>query len=91
LDLQETEIGSSILGDADKLFKVGEQLFELSLDEKQQYDFSQQNSYFGYKAQGAAVVDKEGNLDRNEFYNVCVLAFLLYPIDIYPSYPTFLR
>lgn len=70
LDLRESEQGNSILGDADKLFTVGESLFELSLEEKQKYDFSKQNSYFGYKAQGAVVVDRQGNLDRNEFYNV---------------------
>ncbi|KAK4940873.1 hypothetical protein LTR10_019145 [Elasticomyces elasticus] len=28
------------------------------------------NSYFGYKGFGANVVDRKGNLDRNEFYNV---------------------
>ncbi|KAL2006257.1 hypothetical protein VTN00DRAFT_9911 [Thermoascus crustaceus] len=70
LDLRESEQGNSILGDADTLFTVGESLFELSLEEKQKYDFSKQNSYFGYKAQGAVVVDRQGNLDRNEFYNV---------------------
>lgn len=70
LDLQESGLGTSLLNDADNLFKVGEKLFELDLEEKNRYDFSTQNSYFGYKAQGVAVVDKEGNLDRNEFYNV---------------------
>lgn len=70
LDLSDSEQGLSLLKDADDLFKVGETLFELSLEEKKQYDFSGQNSYFGYKAPGAAVVDKQGNLDRNEFYNV---------------------
>ncbi|OJD16780.1 hypothetical protein AJ78_03070 [Emergomyces pasteurianus Ep9510] len=62
--------GSAILTDADQLFDVGEQLFELDLSEKRQYDFSKQNSYFGYKETGAAVVDSKGNTDRNEFYNV---------------------
>lgn len=70
LDLSDSDQGSSLLGDADDLFQVGERLFELSPEEKKQYDFSGQNSYFGYKAQGAMVVDKQGNLDRNEFYNV---------------------
>ncbi|KAJ5200107.1 Oxoglutarate/iron-dependent dioxygenase [Penicillium cf. griseofulvum] len=70
LDLSDSKQGSSLLSDADNLFQVGERLFELSIEEKMQYDFSAQNSYFGYKAQGAAVVDKQGNLDRNEFYNV---------------------
>lgn len=70
LDLSDSEQGSSLLSDADDLFQVGERLFELSLEEKKQYDFSGQNSYFGYKGQGAAVIDKQGNLDRNEFYNV---------------------
>ncbi|OAX83322.1 hypothetical protein ACJ72_02322 [Emergomyces africanus] len=62
--------GSSILTDADKLFSIGEQLFELDIDEKRRYDLSKLNSYFGYKETGAAVVDKQGNPDRNEFYNV---------------------
>lgn len=69
LDLQDSDHGAALLKDADDLFQVGERLFELSLDEKKTYDFSAQNSYFGYKGQGVAVVDKQGNLDRNEFYN----------------------
>jgi hypothetical protein len=83
LDLSDTEEGSSLLGDADNLFQIGERLFELSLEEKKQYDFSGQNSYFGYKGQGAAVVDKQGNLDRNEFYNASLhWACLLSQTDI---------
>ncbi|KAJ9234295.1 hypothetical protein DTO169E5_6639 [Paecilomyces variotii] len=70
LDFRDSQRGESILQDADRLFKVGEQLFELDLEEKQKYDFSKENSYFGYKGQGAAVVDRQGNVDRNEFYNV---------------------
>ncbi|KIW63865.1 hypothetical protein PV04_08837 [Phialophora macrospora] len=62
--------GDSILADADQLFEVGEKLFDLPLEEKKQYDFQQKKSYFGYKGFGANVVDKDGNLDRNEFYNV---------------------
>lgn len=70
LDFQDSQLGSSLLQDVDKLFGVGKDLFELNVEEKNKYDFSKQNSYFGYKAQGVALVDKEGNLDRNEFYNV---------------------
>ena len=70
LDLQDSEQGRSLLLDADDLFQVGDKLFQLPLEEKKQYDFSAQDSYFGYKGQGVAVVDKQGNLDRNEFYNV---------------------
>ncbi|ETI20914.1 hypothetical protein G647_07257 [Cladophialophora carrionii CBS 160.54] len=62
--------GDSILADADELFRVGEKLFDLPQEEKKQYDFQQKKSYFGYKGYGANVVDKDGNLDRNEFYNV---------------------
>ena len=50
LDLRSTAIGESILNDADRLFDVGEQLFELELEEKQKYDFSAQQSYYGYGA-----------------------------------------
>jgi isopenicillin N synthase-like dioxygenase len=70
LDLRDSEHGGSLLNDADDLFRIGESLFELPLEEKVLYDFSKQNSYFGYKGQGVSVVDKDGNLDRNEFYNV---------------------
>lgn len=70
LDLRGPTTGESILSDAAKLFSLGEKLFDLDLDEKQKYDFSTKNSYFGYKGAGAAVVDKDGNRDRNEFYNV---------------------
>jgi len=62
--------GDSLLADADQLFKTGEELFDLPLEEKKKYDFMHKNSYFGYKGFGANVVDRKGNLDRNEFYNV---------------------
>jgi len=62
--------GDSLLRDANGLFDVAEALCDLPLEEKQKYDFSSQKSYFGYKAQGAMVIDRNGNLDRNEFYNV---------------------
>lgn len=71
LDLRVTQVGDSIRRVSDSLFAVGEDLFNLSLEEKQKYDMSKEKSYFGYKAQGAAIVDRQGNLDRNEFYNVC--------------------
>src|SRR5271170_4557921 len=62
--------GDAILRDANELLGVAERLYDLPLEEKLKYDFSAENSYFGYKALGAAVVDRKGNLDRNEFYNV---------------------
>lgn len=62
--------GDSLLADADGLFDVGARLYDLPLDEKKKYDFMHKNSYFGYKGYGANVVDRAGNLDRNEFYNV---------------------
>jgi isopenicillin N synthase-like dioxygenase len=70
LDLRGTEVGESLLNDADRLFRVGVQFFDLPVEEKSKYDFSVQKSYFGYKGYGANVVDKQGSLDRNEFYNV---------------------
>ena len=71
LDLQDSEHGRGLLDDADALFGVGEELFALDLHEKERFDFSSRGSYFGYKGLGKGVVDKEGGLDRNEFFNVC--------------------
>ena len=62
--------GDSLLARANQLFQVGEELFDLPLEEKKNYDLLHKNVYFGYKGYGANVVDNEGNLDRNEFYNV---------------------
>lgn len=70
LDFRDSDLGKSLLKDVDNLFGVGERLFDLSLEEKKKYDFSAQNSYSGYKGQGTTITDKDGNLDRNEFYNV---------------------
>ncbi|KMU89560.1 1-aminocyclopropane-1-carboxylic acid oxidase [Coccidioides immitis H538.4] len=70
LDFRGTTQGDAILAQADELFGVGERLFELDLEEKKKYDFGKKNSYFGYKATGSNVVDRDGNRDRNEFYNV---------------------
>ncbi|KAK2737422.1 hypothetical protein FQN57_007512 [Myotisia sp. PD_48] len=71
LDLRgEPNIGSPILQHADQMFRLGEYLFNLDLEEKQKYDFSAKNSYFGYKGYGKNIVDKDGNTDRNEFYNI---------------------
>jgi len=60
--------GDNILDDANKLFKVGEELYDLPVEEKTKYDFMHKNSYFGYKGYGANVVDRTGRTDRNEFY-----------------------
>lgn len=68
---QEQDIdGDQLVKDAYALFEVGEQIFDLPVEEKIKYDFKDQGSYFGYKGYGDGVIDVEGTQDRNEFYNV---------------------
>lgn len=62
--------GAALIRDAEKLFKLGEQVYALPVEEKQKYDFKDRGSYFGYKGFGAGVIDSKGTRDRNEFYNV---------------------
>ncbi|KAK3072137.1 hypothetical protein LTR53_007368 [Teratosphaeriaceae sp. CCFEE 6253] len=62
--------GDALLRDADALFGLGKRVFDLPDEAKQEYDFKERGSYFGYKGIGAGVVDKEGTRDFNEFYNV---------------------
>ena len=45
LDFEGADNGSEVLGDVDKLFAVGEELFKENLTA---YDFRPQGSYFGY-------------------------------------------
>ncbi|KAL2062540.1 hypothetical protein VTL71DRAFT_6806 [Oculimacula yallundae] len=70
LDLTGDKEGESLLQDADKLFSVAPKLYDLGREELSKYDYKSQGSYMGYKGFGSAVVDEEGNLDRNEFYNI---------------------
>ena len=70
LELGGDEEGAALLRDTDKLFALAPQLYDLGREELQKYDYKSLGSYMGYKGFGSAVVDAEGNLDRNEFYNV---------------------
>lgn len=47
LDLRGVKEGEQILADAEKLFEVAEKVFDLDVEEKTQYDFSAEGSYFG--------------------------------------------
>jgi hypothetical protein len=80
LDLRGDEEGETLLEEADKFFELGPKLYDIGRDELQKYDYKSQGSYMGYKGLGAAVVDEKGNLDRNEFYNVCIYFHLLLPV-----------
>jgi hypothetical protein len=53
LDLRSDEKGQQILSEADTLFDIGEELFELGREELGRYDYSAQGSYFGYKGYGS--------------------------------------
>ncbi|EEP79887.1 predicted protein [Uncinocarpus reesii 1704] len=64
LDLQMTEIGNHILEDADRLFLLGEQLFNLSSSEKEKYDMCKFGGYYGYKGY------QNRMRDMKEFYAV---------------------
>ena len=48
LDLRGSPEGESILESAEELFEVGNELFELDLEEKKKYDFVKNGAYFGY-------------------------------------------
>lgn len=70
LDLRADSLGESLLEESSQFFELAPKLYDLGRDELQKYDYKAQGSYMGYKGYGTAVVDEQGNLDRNEFYNV---------------------
>lgn len=71
LDLRGSEPGSVLLKGAEQIARVGEETFELPLDEKMKYaQGSQARTLFGYKCVGATVTDKQGTKDTAEFFNV---------------------
>ncbi|KAK9423866.1 hypothetical protein SUNI508_03882 [Seiridium unicorne] len=71
LDLQGSEVGDVILEGAQQIARVGEETFELPLDEKMKYTQGKgARTLFGYKYVGATVTDKAGTKDTAEFFNV---------------------
>jgi isopenicillin N synthase-like dioxygenase len=70
LDMGGSPAGECLLREANNLFALMENFFDLPLEEKQKYDFAAQKMYYGYKGIGKEVVDGKGTKDRNEIYNV---------------------
>lgn len=75
LEAEHKVNGESLLHDADQLFEVMKDFYDLDVQEKVKYDFKDQGSYFGYKGYGEGVIDRHGTKDRNEFYNVHLLYY----------------
>jgi isopenicillin N synthase-like dioxygenase len=67
---QQSIDGEALLENANQLFQVMTDFYDLDVQEKVKYDFKEQGSYFGYKGYGEGFIDKQGTRDRNEFYNV---------------------
>ena len=63
--------GDTLLREADGLFAFMKRLYDLPVEEKQQYDLKDKGVYFGYKGLGSGIIDKVGTKDRNEYWNVC--------------------
>ena len=71
LDMRGNDQGESLLQDRDAMFALMEEFYALPEEERAKCDFtSQGNSFFGYKAMGKEVIDKNGTRDRNMRYNV---------------------
>ncbi|KAK6218006.1 hypothetical protein LQW54_003064 [Pestalotiopsis sp. IQ-011] len=73
LDLREAgaEEGRVLLDGAEQIARVGEETFELPVDEKMKYaQGARAKTLFGYKYVGATVTDKAGTKDTAEFFNV---------------------
>ncbi|TKA59820.1 hypothetical protein B0A49_12721 [Cryomyces minteri] len=71
LDMRGCTNGETLLQDADAMFGLMGDFFALPGAEKEKYDFSAREVYYGYKGVGAEVIDKNGTRDRNELYNAC--------------------
>lgn len=70
LDMRGCAEGEKLLEDAEVMFGLLQDFFDLPTEEKKKYDFASEGKYFGYKGMGAEVVDNKGTKDGNEIYNV---------------------
>ena len=62
--------GDELQKDVHGMYALGPNVFQLPLEEKNQYDYKHNGSYFGYKGFGQGIVDAKGTRDRNELWNV---------------------
>ena len=62
--------GDSLLKDAAAMFEFGPKVFQLPLEERKKYDYTDQPTFFGYKGYGRGVVDAKGTPDRSELWNL---------------------
>lgn len=79
LDMRDTPVGEALLTEADTLFDLAMEFFNLPLEEKRKYDFAVKKIYFGYKGEGKEVINKTGDLNRDQQYNVCMFFNFLLP------------
>ncbi|KAG5207312.1 putative Oxidoreductase, 2OG-Fe(II) oxygenase family [Trichophyton interdigitale] len=64
LDLTAADLGEDVMSDADRLFGLGRDVFNLPEDEKKEYDMVKFGGYYGYKGY------RNRALDFKEFYTV---------------------
>ncbi|KAF2105866.1 hypothetical protein BDV96DRAFT_694568 [Lophiotrema nucula] len=67
LNLTDSEDGRKLVATVDEMFKLGQELFGLDLDEKLKYTMTP-GTTLGYKPEGAARGDLKGGPDRCEFW-----------------------
>jgi isopenicillin N synthase-like dioxygenase len=70
LDMRDAPVGEDLLSEADTLFDLSKEFFDMPLEEKNKYDFVKQRIYFGYKGTGKEILSKDGTLNRDQQYNV---------------------
>ncbi|KAJ5238357.1 1-aminocyclopropane-1-carboxylate oxidase [Penicillium chermesinum] len=70
LYLNDSDAGKSLLNETQSLFSIQDEVFDRSLEDWKPYDFKERGTYLGYKAKGAAIVDYQGNVDRNESFAI---------------------
>ncbi|TAQ85502.1 hypothetical protein B7494_g6169 [Chlorociboria aeruginascens] len=68
--LDDCAEGVEIMDVVKKLFKLSDEVFAEPLEEKNKYDLSEKGSFFGYKAVGATIIDREGTKDKMEAWNL---------------------
>ncbi|KAK0467581.1 hypothetical protein IW261DRAFT_1058066 [Armillaria novae-zelandiae] len=70
------------------MFDMGEEMMNLPLEEKMEFERGDAGRSFGYKAAGSSVVDASGQQDTAEYINVSKDDALAYPNVVHRTYPS---
>ncbi len=70
LDMMDSNLGVTMVEEAEKLHEIQQEVFRLPKEEKDRYGRDQVDQFYAYRFTALDIPDEDGSPRRNESYNV---------------------